>query len=147
MKLLSPGDGKNYPQYRDRVSIYYTGRIVGAHEFDREHRDRGDPLKNKPFTFNIGVGQELKGWEETIPKMDLGSRWKIVVPPEYAYGERGIPGYVGANKELEFEIEILQINKNKSEKYAKELDAKLEKLKKIKEIKDMKQKGEERVEL
>ncbi|KAK3599861.1 hypothetical protein CHS0354_022433 [Potamilus streckersoni] len=83
---LSKGDGATFPKPGQIVSIHYTGMFENGTKFDSS-RDRG-----KPFKFQLGKDQVLKGWEEGLSKMSLGQRVRLICPPEVAYGKRGYPG-------------------------------------------------------
>merc|ERR1712227_653022 len=67
-------------------------------------RDRG-----KPFEFQIGRGQVIRGWDEGVAKMSVGEKAILTCSPEYAYGEKGYPGVIPENATLKFEVELLAI--------------------------------------
>lgn len=99
-KVLQEGDGKQ-PSADDTVSVHYRGTHVNGEEFDSSH-SRGEPT-----TFPVnGV---IKGWQEVLPMMKVGSKWQVVIPPELAYGESGAGGVIAPNETLVFEIELLEI--------------------------------------
>ena len=99
-EVLKAGKGKK-PQVTDTVTVHYHGTLISGKVFDSSVQ------RGQPATFPInGV---IKGWQEVVPMMPTGSKWRVVIPPELAYGEQGAGGAIGANETLIFEIELLSI--------------------------------------
>ena len=99
---LKKGDGP-IPAATDKVKVHYKGTTIDGTEFDSSYK-RGEPT-----TFNItGV---IKGWTEALLLMNVGSKYKLFIPPELAYGERGSGPQIGPNAVLIFEVELLSIEK------------------------------------
>lgn len=103
IETIKHGDGCTFPKDGQFVAVHYTGTLVDGKKFDSS-RDRG-----RPFTFQIGKGQVIKGWDEGIKKMSVGQRAMLTCPPEYGYGKRGYPGVIPADSTLLFDIELMSL--------------------------------------
>ncbi len=88
----------------DSLTVHYTGMLEDGTKFDSSV-DRGTP-----FNFILGIGQVIEGWEKGMEGMKVGEKRKLTIQPEYAYGERGVPGVIPPNTTLIFEVELLEIN-------------------------------------
>jgi len=84
------------------VSVQYRGTLLNGIQFDSSY-DRGEP-----FSFTIGQGQVIQGWEQGIPGMKVGGKRKLVIPSAFAYGDQGI-GSIPPNSTLVFEVELLSV--------------------------------------
>lgn len=100
-EVLKAGDGPK-PVDSNTVKVHYTGTFINGKKFDSSV-DRGQPIEF-PVT---GV---IPGWTEALKLMPVGSKWKLVVPSELAYGERGNQGIPGGST-LIFEVELIAITK------------------------------------
>ncbi|MEN9920938.1 MAG: hypothetical protein RL538_831 [Candidatus Parcubacteria bacterium] len=86
----------------DTVSVHYVGTLQDGTEFDSSKK------RGQPFEFTVGGGQVIKGWEEGLVGMKVGGQRILVIPPEKAYGEKGI-GPIPGNATLVFAIELLEV--------------------------------------
>ena len=84
------------------VVVNYRGTLANGTEFDSSY-GRG------PFSFPLGGGRVIQGWDEGVAGMKVGGKRKLVIPPDLAYGERGAGGVIPANATLTFEVELLRI--------------------------------------
>jgi FKBP-type peptidyl-prolyl cis-trans isomerase len=101
-EILTAGTGP-MPTAADQVRVHYHGTLIDGKVFDSSV-DRGEPVV-------FGVGQVIPGWTEALQLMPVGSKWKIYLPAQIAYGERGAGGDIGPNAALIFEVELLEIVK------------------------------------
>ena len=84
------------------VAVNYRGTLANGTEFDSSY-GRG------PFSFPLGGGRVIQGWDEGVAGMKVGGKRKLVIPPDLAYGDRGAGGVIPPNATLTFEVELLRI--------------------------------------
>lgn len=82
------------------VQVHYTGSLDNGTVFDSS-------VSRGPFSFTLGVGEVIKGWDEGVQGMKVGGKRKLVIPANLAYGERGVGGVIPAYATLHFEVELL----------------------------------------
>lgn len=99
---LKVGDGVE-AKTGNTVFVHYTGRLLDGTKFDSS-LDRGEP-----FSFTLGQGRVIPGWEQGILGMKVGGKRKLTIPPALAYGERGAGGVIPPNSTLVFEVEMLNV--------------------------------------
>lgn len=99
-KVIKKGSGKK-PKASETVVANYRGTLINGTEFDSSYS------RGKPETFPVnGV---IKGWQEVLPLMREGAKWRIFVPTELAYGSRGAGDAIGPNETLVFDIELVKV--------------------------------------
>ena len=85
------------------VTVHYRGTLTDGQEFDASY-NRGEP-----FTFNLGGGEVIKGWDQGVAGMKVGGKRKLTIPPALGYGARAMGNAIPANSTLVFEVELLKV--------------------------------------
>jgi peptidylprolyl isomerase len=104
-KVIKEGTGA-VPEPLQTVKAHYTGWLddFGSDKKFDSSRDRG-----RPFTFRVGAGQVIRGWDETFSSMKVGERRQVIIPPRLGYGDRGAGGIIPGGATLYFDVELLAI--------------------------------------
>ena len=87
------------------VKVHYSGFLTSGQKFDSS-RDRGEP-----FSFALGAGQVIKGWDEGVAGMKVGGQRQLRIPPDLGYGSAGAGGTIPPNATLIFDVELLDVSK------------------------------------
>ena len=88
-----------------RISVHYTGKLMDGTVFD------SSLTRGQPFEFILGAGQVIRGWDEGFTGMKVGGKRKLVIAPEYGYGDYGAGDVIPPKATLEFEVELLDVEK------------------------------------
>lgn len=99
--VRAPGTGEATPRIGDEVICHYAGRLLDGTSFDSSYR------RGAPFTFRLGTGSVISGWDEAFLKMHKGEKRTLVVPHWLAYGEKGRPPTIPPKATLVFEVELI----------------------------------------
>ena len=102
IEILQEGAG-NEAKAGGTVAVHYTGYLENGEVFD------SNIANDQPFSFTLGAGQVIKGWDLGVLGMKVGEKRKLTIAPALAYGTAGVPGAIPANATLIFEVELLGI--------------------------------------
>ena len=99
-EIVKEGNGPK-PAATSKIKAHYRGKLLNGKEFDSSYK------RNQPFTAPLSA--LIKGWQVAIPMMSTGSIWRLWIPSDLAYGDRGAGGDIPGGATLEFEVELLEI--------------------------------------
>ena len=98
--VVEPGEGDS-PHNGSHVSVHYTGMLQDGTIFDSSYQ------RDEPIDFELGAGQVIAGWDEGIGLMNLGAKYRLIIPPDLGYGARGAGGAIPPNATIVFDVELL----------------------------------------
>lgn len=111
-KIIKTDSGLQYQELKegtgpaakkgDKVEVHYTGWLTSGKKFDSS-------VGGEPFSFKLGDGMVIKGWDEGVVGIKVGGKRKLIIPPQLGYGERGAGKDIPPNATLIFEVELLKI--------------------------------------
>jgi peptidylprolyl isomerase len=104
---ITPGTGAS-PRAGNRVTVQYTGWLDNNGQEGRKFDSSYD--RNQPFSFVIGIGQVIQGWDEGVMTMKVGEKRRLFIPSGLGYGARGAGAIIPANANLIFDVELLQVS-------------------------------------
>lgn len=99
---LQEGDGAT-AESGQKVEVHYTGWLENGEKFD------SSVDRNQTFSFKLGAGQVIKGWDEGVAGMKIGGKRKLTIPPNLGYGAHGAGGVIPPNAVLIFEVELISL--------------------------------------
>ncbi|PIT49020.1 FKBP-type peptidyl-prolyl cis-trans isomerase [Snodgrassella communis] len=100
---LQQGSGREAVKGKE-ITVHYTGMLEDGTVFD------SSVSRQQPFTFTLGAGLVIAGWDEGFEGMKVGGKRKLTIPPHMAYGRRGAGGVIPPDATLIFDVELLQVN-------------------------------------
>lgn len=101
-KVIEQGEGKK-PSKGDVIAVHYTGMLLDGTVFDSSHQ------RNQPIEFPVGAGQVIQGWDEGLLLFEEGTKARLFIPSELAYGSQGAGGVIPPNASLIFDVELVKI--------------------------------------
>jgi hypothetical protein len=104
--ILEKGTGTKADSGKE-ATVHYTGYLTDGKEFDSSIK------RNQPFSFTIGEGKVIKGWDEGVALMRVGDKFRFIIPPQLGYGERGAGSVIPPNATLIFDVKLLGISEPK----------------------------------
>jgi peptidylprolyl isomerase len=104
-RIESHGTGDTSPTPGQTVTVHYTGWLDDNGQLGKKFDSSVD--RGAPFSFKIGVGHVIKGWDEGVLSMRKGEKRHLIIPPDLAYGSRGAGSIIGPNATLHFDVELI----------------------------------------
>lgn len=101
--IVEKGDGKKVKVGKDNAQVHYTGYLTNGQMFDSSVK------RKQPFKFEVGAGQVIKGWDEGVALMQVGDKFRFIIPYDLAYGEAGRPPHIPEKSDLIFDVELLDV--------------------------------------
>jgi peptidylprolyl isomerase len=107
-KILKPSDSQISPEVGSTVTVHYTGYLDNNGEEGKEFDSSVG--RGKPFSFIIGVGQVIKGWDEGVMSMKVGEKRRLYIPAVLGYGARGAGAVIPPHANLIFDVELIKVS-------------------------------------
>lgn len=106
-KVITEGSGAS-PRKGQQVTVHYTGWLNNKGEAGTKFDSSVD--RKQPFTFTIGIGHVIKGWDEGVLTMKIGEKRRLFIPSVLGYGSRGAGAVIPANADLIFDVELISVS-------------------------------------
>jgi FKBP-type peptidyl-prolyl cis-trans isomerase len=104
IETTQPGTGEQAVKAGDTISVQYTGKLTDGTKFDSSYDHGG-----QPFSFKVGAGQVIKGWDQGLLGAKVGEKRTLTIPPDLGYGASGAAGGIPPNATLIFDVEVVSI--------------------------------------
>ena len=91
------------------ATVHYTGWLFSEGATDNKGQQFDSSVGRGPFSFKLGAGQVIRGWDQGVQGMKVGGQRRLVLPPDFAYGSRGAGGVIPPNATLVFDVELLDV--------------------------------------
>ena len=106
-EVLNHGNGENSPKPGQKVTVHYTGWLEESGQIGKKFDSSVD--REEPFTFTVGAGYVIAGWDEGVLGMRLHEKRRLIIPANLGYGPQGIRGVIPPNATLIFDVELLEM--------------------------------------
>lgn len=106
--INAPSANATKPKKGQAITVHYTGWLDDAGKPGKKFDSSVD--RGQKFTFTVGVGMVIKGWDEALMDMAVGEKRRLIIPSNLAYGSRGIGNVIPPNANLIFDVELFQID-------------------------------------
>ena len=108
-EILKEGTGAT-PKPGQQVTVHYTGWLAKDGQADLNSKFDSSVDRGEPFSFKIGLGYVIAGWDEGVLSMKVGEKRRLIIPSQLGYGSRGAGRVIPANADLIFDVELLKVN-------------------------------------
>ncbi len=109
--ITEPKEGAQQAKSGNRATVHYSGWLYDADAPEMKGKKFDSSVdRGEPFKFNLGAGMVIRGWDEGVAQMKVGEKRRFVLPPQLAYGNRGVGAIIPANATLVFDVELLKLD-------------------------------------